>query len=652
MCGITGFLRARGLKATDGDVIARMTAALKHRGPDDGGVWMDESRGVALGHRRLAILDLSSSGRQPMLSPCGRYVLSYNGEVYNYEALRAELISEGVAFRGASDTEVVLALILKHGVKAALSKMRGMFALAFWDGAEDALFLARDRMGEKPVFFGAFGRTFIFGSELKALRRHPDFVGDIDRDVLARYVRYNYVPFSESVYSGISKLPPGSFLRVSVARDEKIMVTEPELYWSLKQVAERGRREKFSGSASEAADELEKLLKAAVAEEMRSDVPLGAFLSGGVDSAMVVALMAALSGSKIRTFTVGFADEDYDEAGDARLVARHLGTEHSELYVTPAEAMAVIAELPRIYDEPFADSSQIPACLVAKFARQNVSVSLSGDGADELFGGYNRYLLGNSVLSRFSSLPSPLQKMAAMMLTSISPAAWDGAMVVVFEKILRRSVPRQMGDKIHKLAKILNAADAKILYESLVSHWSRDDEVVIGARESDATMADTMTNMTDYAPSEMMMLSDAMHYLADDILVKLDRAAMAVGLESRVPFLDHRVVEFAWSLPLQMKIRDGEGKRVLKNVLHKYVPQALVERPKSGFRVPVGAWLRGPLKGWAESLLDETKLKSQGYFNAAIVRAKWREHLSGKFNREESLWSVLMFQQWLECHHA
>ncbi len=652
MCGIAGFVGAN--QGNSGQFAARvgtMTSALVHRGPDDAGAWVDVEAGVALGHRRLSIIDLSAQGHQPMESAGGRFVITFNGEIYNFQAIRRQLdeaAAGALRWRGHSDTEVMLAAFEAWGVEGALQRLNGMFAFALWDRKERRLHLARDRMGEKPVYYGWSKGTFLFGSELKALRAHPAFDARIDRGAITLLLRYGCIPAPYSIYQGVKKLTPGTLATLTLPQIRA--GEEPSLsrYWSLRDVAGQGVALRATLSDAEAVGQLDALLRNAVAQQMVADVPLGAFLSGGVDSSAIVALMQAQSARPVKTFTIGFSEEGFNEAVHARAVARHLGTDHSELYVTPAQARAVIPRLSMLYDEPFSDSSQIPTFLVAQLARQHVTVALSGDAGDELFGGYNRYLLAGTIWRMMGWLSPGLRRTIAGGLMALSPATLNRVHGVVSALLPRRLRVALPGDKAHKLSEILAAGSPEAIYRDLVSHWKAPADIVIGATEPPTVLTEQAAwpALRDF--EQRMMYLDAVSYLPDDILVKVDRAAMGVSLETRVPFLDHRVVEFAWRLPLSMKIRNGQGKWILRQVLNKYVPNKLIERPKMGFGVPIDAWLRGPLREWAESLLEETRLRREGFFHPAPIRNKWREHLSGERNWQYYLWDVLMFQAWHE----
>jgi asparagine synthase (glutamine-hydrolysing) len=650
MCGIAGFLDFwRATSGTELRAIAcRMAITLQHRGPDDGGVWVDEAAGIALAHRRLSILDLSPAGHQPMESPSGRYIIVYNGEIYNFLELLDQLKEEAggcLRLRGRSDTEVLLLAIEHWGLRHAIERVNGMFAFAIWDRRERTLHLGRDRFGEKPLYYGWAGKTLIFGSELKALQAHPDFVGEIDRDAMTLYLRHSCIPAPYSIYKGIMKLPPATLLSV---RHEEERSGSLFRYWSLKDVAERGEGERFQGSEEDAVEQLDSLLRVATKIRMISDVPLGSFLSGGVDSSTVTALMQAQSGRPVRTFTIGNRNPGYDEARQAFWVAKHLGTEHTELYVSPEHALQVIPRLPSIYDEPFGDYSQIPTYLLSQLTRQYVTVGLSGDGGDEIFGGYNRHVWSKRILETIGRVPMSLRRGASAAITSIPAQSWDAAWLKVGSLLPKDWVHRQPGYKLHKLAGILGSRDLPSLYHGTTSQWFDPVSVVIDAIEPPTALTDLdcWPHLNDF--SQKIMYMDTVTYLHDDILTKVDRASMAAGLEARAPLLDHRIAEFAWTLPLSMKIRGRQGKWALRQVLHRYVPRQLVERPKSGFGIPLGSWLRGPLRDWADSMLDSSRLRRQGFFHPEPIQQKWREHLSGRREWEGQLWIILMFQAWLE----
>lgn len=640
MCGIAGFFQFRRSLGSDEmrDTVTRMANCLSHRGPDDSGTWIDQSSGLALGHRRLSILDLSAAGHQPMSSASGRFVLSFNGEIYNFADLRTQLEQLGSHFRGHSDTEVMLAAFEQWGIKASVERFLGMFAFAVWDRSERELTLARDRMGEKPLYYGTVDGVFLFGSELHALRAHPAFRAEIDRGALALYLRHNCIPAPHSIYKGIQKLPPGTLLTVSA--DESRL----SKYWDAKSVAERCAGDAFDGSEQEATASLETLLRDAVNRQMVSDVPLGVFLSGGIDSSTVAALMQAESSRPIKTFTIGFSEPGYNEAEHAKLVASHLGTEHTELYLSGEQAMSVVPKLSSLYDEPFSDSSQIPTYLVASLARDKVTVALSGDGGDELFGGYRRYIAYQQLWKNLQHLPG--RRTLARLLTAKPSRVALSRMGRTF--FAGHSDLHRTGDDIGKFARILKAPNTTEMYLELISHWREPEDVVLQAEEPDTLVGNSSLWPTGLDFTRTMMYLDAVSYLPDDILVKIDRAAMGVSLETRIPMLDHRVVEFAWSLPLSMKIKAGRGKWLLRQIAYRYVPQKLLERPKMGFAIPISQWLRGPLREWAESLLGKSRLRSEGFFVAGAIREKWEQFLSGHDDHQFQLWDVLMFQAWHE----
>lgn len=639
MCGLAGFLDfSKSSSAQVGLSIAQSMAQHIHRrGPDDGGAWVDEDAGVALAHRRLSIIDLSQAGHQPMKSASGRYVIAYNGEVYNFTDIKTELETGGVAFNGHSDTEVLLEAIARWGVEKTLPRLIGMFAFAVWDRETRTLTLARDRLGIKPLYWGQHGQTILFASEPQCFFAHPNFKAEVDRQALTGLVGFNYVPGSGSIFQNVSKLEPGTI--VVVGPDGNAVTSR---YWDVVEVVRAGLRSPFMGSWDEAETELERLLSDSVQRRMVSDVPLGALLSGGVDSSVVAALMQQASTTPVKTFSIGFAEDDFNEATHAKAVADHLGTEHHELYVTGQDALDVIPNLSRMYAEPFADSSQIPTYLVSAMARQHVTVALSGDGGDEVFAGYNRYQAANGMWPKLSPLPLPLRQLAAGMIGCVPENAWGRAALMLPKS--RR--PPQLADKMTKFAQLMGARDLDAFYARVVKMWDEPASAVVGGAEVLSRAWQNGVNEAVSDPVQRMQVRDLMTYLPDDILTKVDRASMAVGLEARVPILDHRVVEFAWSLPKDMKLSAGETKRILRGVLYRHVPKDLIERPKMGFGIPLGEWLRGPLREWAENLLSEKALKDAGLFEPGVVRKKWQRHIAGATSEHHGLWSVLMAQDW------
>jgi asparagine synthase (glutamine-hydrolysing) len=660
MCGIAGvFGHTNGFGL--GQMAEDMVASLVHRGPDDDGVWADDEAKIGFGHRRLSVLDISQEGHQPMLSKDGRYVMVFNGEVYNHQMLKKRLEGEGrISWRGHSDAEVMLEAISKWGIEQALSMFTGMFAIALFDRQERKLYLIRDRMGEKPLYYGWCSGAFVFGSELKALRKYPGFIGEIDRDALALYLRHMAVPDPFTIYKRIYKLQPGCMVSLNLSSainfPDGVTPYAPlfidglclSRWWSLQDVVESGQGSLVADEA-EALEQLESRLRDSVRLQSLADVPLGAFLSGGIDSSLITALMQSESNSPINTFTIGFQEKKYNEAEYASAVARHLGTKHVELYVTAKDALDVIQRLPHIYDEPFADSSQIPTYLLCSQAGKHLTVALSGDAGDELFGGYNRYFWVRKIWSKVSWLPNGTRRLFAQAIFSLPTRYWDAVYSLVSCLLPSSGHLSFVGQKLHNLAeRLVNIRNEDELFFNLVSEWKNPDEVVIGASEPITLLGQRQEWPSLSKIEHRMMYLDTMTYLPNDILVKVDRAAMGNSLEVRTPFLDHRVVELAWQLPLSMKLRNNQGKWALRQILYKYVPRELIERPKQGFSIPMGDWLRGPLRQWAEELISEERLCREGYFNPDPIRSKWLEHSSGLRNWENSLWAVLMFQAWLD----
>jgi asparagine synthase (glutamine-hydrolysing) len=638
MCGIAGLIVTRS--GTDLAAAARrMANQIVHRGPDDEGIWVDRAHGIALAQRRLSIIDLSPQGRQPMLSASGRYVVTYNGEIYNFDETRAALTEQGraPAWRGHSDTEVLLAAIEAWGLDAALKRSVGMFAIALWDRETGVLTLARDRIGEKPLYYGLTAQGFAFASELKAIHALNGTAPAVDPQAIAEFMRFGYVPGTRSIFQGLAKLAPGHLVQIVSGG----VVGQPRPYWQLESATNAELAERLAWADDARLIELlHDRLKTSVGMQMVSDVPLGAFLSGGIDSSTIVALMQAQSTRRVKTYTIGFHEKAFDEAPYARAVAQHLGTEHTELYVSADDAAAVIPALPHIYDEPFADSSQIPTTLVSRLTRRHVTVSLSGDGGDELFAGYPRYAITAGLWSRVDRLPASLRSAGAALLRCASPQAWD-RLFRVLPAARRRNIN---GRRVHRLAQLLGTTSIAEMYVRLMSQWQPEEGLVLGQR---GVATDCLRWPRGATPTEQMRRWDLLQYLPDDLLVKVDRAAMSTSLESRAPLLDHRVVELAFALPPHVLVRDGQCKWILRRVLDRYVPRQLIERPKVGFAVPLAAWLRGPLRAWASDLLDPQRLRREGLIDAGKVAAMWEEHSSGRFDRSNHLWNVLMFQAWL-----
>ncbi len=646
MCGIAGIWdRAARTGANElAECASAMAQRLQHRGPDDSGLWTDARAGIAMGFRRLAIIDVSSAGHQPMISHSGRYVIVFNGEIYNFRELRDALRRHGHMFRGTSDTEVLLAAVEEWGLESCLRKLNGMFAFALWDRHEETLRLARDRVGEKPLYYAEVGGRVLFGSELKALLAAPGFAPEVDRNSVALFLRHQYVPAPFTIYRDVETLPPGS--SITFVGRAKLADSQVSRFWTMRDAAGDGARQPHVASDEELIDRLEAELRRAVALRMVADVPLGAFLSGGVDSSMVVALMQDCSSAAIRTFSIGFAEADFNEAQHGSEVARMLGTDHTELYVSSADALAVVPKLPELFDEPFADPSQIPTYLVSELARRDVTVSLSGDGGDELFSGYTRYRQLERIWGRVETIPRPLRKLAGRLLQIVPEDALQLTLSLLMRPGSSRARPQY---RVRTLGELLRSGDPAAAYLTMSSHWPQPCEIVRQAVDLPTSFTDRTSWPSLDELTHRMMYLDAVTYLPDNVLVKLDRASMGVSLEARAPLLDHQVVEFAWRLPLSVKVRNGEGKWILKRVLDRYLPRQLYERPKRGFNVPVGTWLRGPLNEWARGLLEPERLAREGYLESAPIQKKWAEHMSGRFDWGAQLWTVLMFQAWLEA---
>lgn len=636
MCGFVGVWSPTNNNQKE--LANKMALALSHRGPDDSGVWSDNDSGIALAHRRLSILDLSDAGHQPMQSTCQRYILVFNGEIYNHLEIRKKLKSN--MWKGHADTETLVEAISQWGVEKTLKKLNGMFAFALWDKRLKKLILARDRVGEKPLYYGRCGDTFMFGSELKAFTKHSHWNPSVDRNSIALFLRHSYIPAPYSIYEGINKLQPAHFITIS---DYGKTAATPQCYWDLAEKAKTGIAGVIEDT-DEMIDEVDHLIKDSVSKRMLSDVPLGAFLSGGVDSTMVVAQMQSISQRKIQTFTIGFEEQGFNEAKHAKLIAEHLGTDHTELYITPKDAISVIPSLPSIYDEPFSDSSQIPTYLVSKLAKSKVSVCLSGDGGDELFFGYQRYQTSSRLWNKLKYMPRPIKQGIASFLRKSS-----GKEISRLQYLLpKKYADAPLSDRISKIAELISHDNGDLLYKDIISHWKQPEKVVFGAVEPNTILDDYSINSTLNNLQERMMYKDILTYLPDDILTKVDRASMAVSLECRVPLLDHRLVELAWKIPMSRKYKDGNSKWILKKVLDRYVPRKIMDRPKMGFGVPIEHWLKDPLRDWGEDLLDEQRLRSQGLFDAALIRKMWNEHINGNRRWHYYLWDILMFQTWYD----
>lgn len=656
MCGISGFIGFQGRNISSvKEIASKMSDTISHRGPDDSGIWYETVSEIMLSHRRLSIQDLSVAGKQPMISSSGRFVIVFNGEIYNHLNLRSELqrthiSSSGLKWQGNSDTETLINCIEMWGLKKTLEKVIGMFAFSLFDRKDKEFYLVRDRMGEKPLYYGYQRGTFLFGSEIKALQPHPAFEAVVNRDAIIQQLRLSYIPSPNSIYRGIKKLPPGTFLKLKVREclSKENYLPEPTIYWSLANSFGRGNKKPFEGSRAEAVIALEKLLLDSVNKQMLSDVPIGAFLSGGIDSSLVTSLMQTQSIKPIKTFSIGFNDFRYNEAKYAKAVAHYLGTDHQELYVTSKQALDSIPRLPELYDEPFSDSSQIPTYLVSEMTGHHVKVALSGDAGDELFGGYNRYIFAANFWDKISKFPFLSRKLARNFISAFSSHNLNRLAEITYGLIPKRWRISNFGEKLQKFAGVLECRNLDEVYLNLVSHWDEPNKLVIGGNQPETLFSKDYAEQSKLIGIERMLFMDAMTYLPDDILVKVDRASMGVSLETRVPFLDHRVVDFSNRLPLSFKIRNGQGKWILREILNKYVPREIIERPKMGFAVPIDRFLKCSLRDWAENLLNETRLKNEGFFHPKLIRERWHEHISGKRNWQYHLWDVLMFQAWLE----
>lgn len=641
MCGFAGFYQSsQSSRSVMIDELEKMSVTLHHRGPDDNGFWVDEKHGLGLAHRRLSIQDLSPLGHQPMHSANKRFTIIYNGEIYNFIELRETLIKEGYSFRGDSDTEVMLVAFTAWGIQKSLENFTGMFAFALWDRHKHTLTLARDRLGEKPLYYGWQNKTFLFGSELKALRIHHDWQNDIDRDAITLLLRHNYIPSPYSIFKGIAKLLPGTFLTLDVKTRNTVINT----YWSLKETYEYGIRNPIRDDPKEIVNMLEKHLQASIRRQMISDVPIGAFLSGGIDSSTIVALMQSISTSRVKTFTMGFNENDFNEAKYAKAISQRLGTDHTEMYVSTREALEVIPDLPHIYDEPFADSSQIPTYLISRLARQRVTVSLSGDGGDELFCGYTRYFKMQRRWHALQQNPKLFRLIAGNLINKIPESLLDKSLGFLLKNFSERN-HYQAGERAHARAGFMLQQSLQLAYQQDISYW-RNDNVVIDAKEPEYALNDKKVNLSQGPILQQLQYLDALCYLPDDILVKVDRAAMGNSLETRIPLLDHNIVEFAARIPPAVNTLHAGGKWPLRQILNKYIPQEMIERPKMGFAVPINSWIKGPLSEWAEDLLNESRVKKDGIFDANKVNRKWDAHKLGIADNSFQLWGILMFQAW------
>jgi asparagine synthase (glutamine-hydrolysing) len=644
MCGIAGFI-SKSENIDFETVLLNMGSAIKKRGPDDYGIWFDKNSGIGFSHRRLSILDLSPLGHQPMLSSDGRYRIIFNGEIYNHLELRdyIKISFPNTEWKSNSDTETILMLIVKIGLVETIKKLNGMFSIAVWDSIENTLYLTRDRIGEKPLYYGWQNNSFLFASELKSFYHHPDFSKNIDKDALKLFFKHNYIPYPYSIYANINKLKPGTILKLDTRTfDSSIIV-----YWDFINVIKSKKSlQNINLDFNTNIIELEKLLINSIKNQMISDVPLGAFLSGGVDSSLIVSIMQSISANPIKTFTIGFNEQQYDEAIYAKKVSNHLKTDHTEIYLSSKDAISVINDLPKIYDEPFSDSSQIPTFLVSKLAKTQVTVALSGDAGDELFAGYNRYIIANNVWPKIKIVPFFIRKLISKFILLFPTTFYDNIYQLSNKFICNKTkLFTNVGDKIYKISYLILSKSFENLYDNLISHWNEYEPIVKGNYNN---LNKEMTSYEFLNDIEKMMAADTISYLPDDILVKVDRAAMANSLETRVPFLDYRIIEFAWQIPIFQKLNSNKSKLILREILYKYVPKELIERPKMGFGVPIAEWLRGPLKNWAEEILSEEKIINDDLLDYKIIKKKWDEHQSGKHNWQYHLWDVLMFQSWYD----
>ena len=649
MCGFAGYFSKSELNSYNSEeILLKMGLVIKHRGSDDSGIWYKKNSKIGFTHRRLAVQDLSSAGHQPMISCSGRYVIAYNGEIYNHKLLRERVekyTDTKIHWKGGSDTETLLACIESFGVEDTLRSIVGMFAFSLWDCKDSSLILARDRFGEKPLYYGMQNNTLLFGSDLKSLKQHPSFQGEINRNSIALLMRYGYIPAPSSIYVGIKKLLPGSFIKFDSGASLECF----KQYWNFSNIVNDSNIniKSHSQSYEKSVEKLEIVLGDAIERQMIADVPVGAFLSGGIDSSTIVALAQSRRVDPIKTFTIGFDKESYNEAQHAKKVARHIGTEHIEMYVTPEDAIDVIQQIPNIYTEPFADPSQIPTYIVSQMTKKHVTVGLSGDAGDEIFSGYNRYVLTEKYWNKIEKTPYFLRLIMSKGIEKFSPNQINKMFLATQGLFSVKHQQVNIGEKLHKVSIALKAKTSDDLYLSMISRWQNPEDLVLGVGQQD-TVVENLTYPEEDNIIHKMMETDMVTYLPDDILCKVDRASMFVGLESRAPFLDDKVVEFAWSLPFEYKIKNGVGKSILRDVLYRHIPKSLVDRPKMGFGVPISDWLRGPLKGWASDLLDENRLNKEGFFNAKLIQEKWLEHQHGVHNWQYQLWPVLMFQLWLE----